>query len=173
MQFTDIMLAIVAMGFTGAAMYFDLKYRKIPNWLTVSVFVLGFVFHIATSGLAGLTFALGGFAAGFLPLLVLWLIGGGGGGDVKMMGALGAWLGAPITLIVFLGSAIVALLMMIGMMAWKALGRTATSTSPASSGGQSTTVKMEHAQRLVPYAVPVTVMTWGWLVTKLALSSLG
>ena len=172
MQFTDVMLAIVAMGFTGTAMYFDLKYRKIPNWLTVSVFVLGFAFHIATSGVAGLTFALGGFAAGFLPLLVLWLIGGGGGGDVKMMGALGTWLGAPVTLIVFLGSAIVALVMMIGMLAWKALSRTATSTSPSASGGQSTVVKMEHAQRLIPYAVPVTVMTWGWLLTKLALASL-
>ena len=120
-QNLDLVVAIAALAFTGTATYFDLKFRKIPNGLTVSAFAAGLIFHLVTQGASGLGLAMGGFAAGFLPLLVLWLIGGGGGGDVKLMGALGAWLGAPVTLIVFFGSAIVALVMMISLMVWRSM----------------------------------------------------
>lgn len=168
-QNLDIVVAIFALAFTGTAMYFDLKFRRIPNWLTVSTFAAGLIFYLASQGVSGLGFAFGGFAAGFLPLLVLWLIGGGGGGDVKLMGALGAWLGAPVTLIVFFGSAIVALVMMISLMVWRAMAR----TSPvAATGAEAVATKFESAQRLVPYAVPVTVMTWGWMLTQLAVGLL-
>ena len=88
---------------------------------------------------------------------------------MKLMGALGAWLGAPVTLIVFFGSAIVALVMMISLMVWRSMAR----TSPvAASGAEAVATKFESAQRLVPYAVPVTVMTWGWMLTQLAVGLL-
>ena len=91
------MLVFTAVG--GAS---DLRTRKLPNKLTVPTFCLGLVFHFA-NGLwhaklgDELFFSLGGFAVGFSIMLVLWLIGGGGGGDVKFMGALGCWLGAWLT----------------------------------------------------------------------------
>ena len=60
----DIIVALFAMAFTGVAMYFDLKWRKIPNWLTVSTFAAGLLFYITSQGFAGLEFAFGGFAFG-------------------------------------------------------------------------------------------------------------
>ena len=39
---------------------------------------------------SGLAWSLGGFAAGFFPFLVMSMMGGLGGGDVKLMGAVGA-----------------------------------------------------------------------------------
>ena len=80
------------MIFTPVALLIDVKTKKIPNKLTVPVFAVGLLFQIAVG--FGLLFALGGFAVGFGLMLVLWLIGGSGGGDVKFMGALGVWLGA-------------------------------------------------------------------------------
>ena len=161
----DTIVALFAMAFTGVAMYFDLKWRKIPNWLTVSTFAAGLLFYVTSKGFAGLGFAFGGFAAGFLPLLVLWLIGGGGGGDVKLMGALGTWLGGPVTLIVFFGSAIVALVMMISLLAWRSVARTSPVAAP---GAVAVAAKFDQAQRLIPYAVPVTVTAWGWVLTQFA-----
>ena len=84
---------IAVLVFTIIAMVTDLSTRKLPNWLTVPAFVAAIVFHTFTSGWRGLGLCMGGFAVGFGLLLVLWLIGGGGGGEVKLMGALGAWLG--------------------------------------------------------------------------------
>jgi prepilin peptidase CpaA len=107
-----IMVAAVV-GFTLTAAVLDVCTRKVPNWLTVPVFAAGLIFHTATGGLTGLGMALGGFATGFSILLVLWLIGGGGGGDVKLMGALGAWLGPLPTLVVFLCSTLIAVMVMV------------------------------------------------------------
>ena len=55
-------------------------------------------------------------ATGFGILLVLWLIGGGGGGDVKLMGALGAWVGASLIMKVFFVSAVLIAVMACGVL---------------------------------------------------------
>ena len=99
-------LPVVIIGcITLVAAVIDVRTRRIPNWFTVPVLAGGLIFHTVTGGWGGLLTALGGFVTGFGILLVLWLMGGGGGGDVKLMGAVGAWLGAWLTLIVFLLSA--------------------------------------------------------------------
>lgn len=160
-----VILAVAVAAFTATAMVSDLKTRRIPNWLTVSAFVLGLVFHAVSSGWAGLGFAMGGFGVGFGILLIMWLTGTGGGGDVKMMGALGAWLGAPLTLIVFIGSGIIALLAIFGLFVWRMLVR---STATAGSGSTGTVnQQMNAARRLIPYAVPATVATWVVMGAKL------
>jgi prepilin peptidase CpaA len=156
--------------FTSAAVFNDLRTRRIPNWLTVPSLALALVVHGCHDRLRGLEFSLLGFAAGFGVLFFLWLIGGGGGGDVKMMAALGAWLGWKWTLAVFLGSAVVTLVLATVRMAYRLIARaTAGSrevertgkslggrTAPAPSGGEG-----EEAWRFpVPYAVPVALSTW-------------
>ena len=105
---TDVIAFVVVILIMSVALVTDLKHRTIPNLLTVSGAVGGLVYHLVTGGLDGLLFSLGGFATGFGLLLLLWLCGNGGGGDVKLMGAVGAWLGAFATLIVFIGSALAA-----------------------------------------------------------------
>ena len=84
---------------------------------------------------------------------------------MKLMGALGTWLGAPATLIVFFGSAIVALVMMISLLAWRSVARTSPVAAP---GAVAVAAKFDQAQRLIPYAVPVTVTAWGWVLTQFA-----
>ena len=85
--------------FTAVGLVCDLRMRKLPNKLTVPAFCAGLLFH-AVYGLwqarlwEELVFPLGGLPLGFGLILILWFIGGSGGGDVKFMGALGAWLGA-------------------------------------------------------------------------------
>ncbi len=80
-------LPLVAVAIlTLAAMIWDFRLRRIPNRLTVPAFLLGIGYQAAFRGPAGLEDAGWAFLIGFGTLLVLWLVGGGGGGDVKLMG---------------------------------------------------------------------------------------
>jgi len=116
-----LIMTLCIVGFTGVAAYVDWRTHKLPNWLTVSCFATALVFHFAAgffgqnAGLVNafvqLGWALAGFATGFGILYVLWLIGGGGGGDVKMMGAMGAWLMPTFTLYVFIITAVLTVVM--------------------------------------------------------------
>jgi Flp pilus assembly protein protease CpaA len=71
----------------------DIKERRIPNWLTGPLFLAGLAFSAYTGGWRG---AADGFCASILlalPFILLFLFAGGGAGDAKLMGAVGAWLG--------------------------------------------------------------------------------
>lgn len=76
-----------------AAAMFDIRSRRVPNALTLPLLVAG----LAAAGLSGGPRALGDSALGCLlaaaPFLLLFLFAGGGAGDAKLMGAIGAWLG--------------------------------------------------------------------------------
>jgi prepilin peptidase CpaA len=90
-------LPVGAVGLlTLAAMVWDYRERRIPNALTLPAFVLGLVYQAVFRGMPGLADAGGGFLIGFGALFLLWMIGGGGGGDVKLMGSLSVWLGARL-----------------------------------------------------------------------------
>ena len=91
---------------TAAAIY-DLKYRKIPNILTLSTIVAGMVCHSWFSGLEGLLFSLGGTFLGMGLLIAFYLMGKMGAGDVKLMGAVGSILGPAGVFNAFLFTAIV------------------------------------------------------------------
>lgn len=86
---------LAALLLVTLAAVFDLSLHKIPNRLTYPSWVLGFALAAWLSGLAGLGNAALGFAAGFIPMLAMFLGGTIGGGDVKLMGGVGALLGFP------------------------------------------------------------------------------
>lgn len=91
----------------GAAVY-DVRYRKIPNWLSMSGIVLGFAINFAIGPPeGGVLFALKGFAAGFGLYLLLYVLRAMGAGDVKLMGAVGALVGPERWFGIFLVTAIV------------------------------------------------------------------
>ncbi|MCP5112155.1 MAG: hypothetical protein GY953_15100 [bacterium] len=77
-----------------AAIVEDLRSRQIPNWLTATALVGGVASQMFNSGWRGLGTAALGAAAGFGVFLVFYLLGGMGGGDVKLMAGFGALLGA-------------------------------------------------------------------------------
>jgi prepilin peptidase CpaA len=72
----------------------DLRARRIPNWLTFGSAALALTVHLAQDGWAGAQHAGIGWVAGTVLFLPLFLLRGMGGGDVKLLAAFGAWLGA-------------------------------------------------------------------------------
>ena len=91
-----LLLAVVL----GAAVY-DVRYRRIPNWLTAGGVVLGLLLNsflyqgTSTSvfGFSGLFFALKGFGLAFVVYVFLYALHAMGAGDVKLMAAVGAIVG--------------------------------------------------------------------------------
>ena len=75
------------------AVTIDVRVRRIPNALTFPLWGAGIVWWLVTGGFTGLGEAFGGMAIAGLPFFILWMIGGGGAGDAKMMFAIGTWLG--------------------------------------------------------------------------------
>jgi len=71
----------------------DIRRRRIPNVLTFGAAAAGVVFHGATGGTHGLVLAVSGWSVGLLVFLPFFMLGGMGGGDVKLLAALGAWVG--------------------------------------------------------------------------------
>jgi prepilin peptidase CpaA len=82
---------VVLVAAVGCAI--DLRTRRIPNVLTFGAAVAALAFSLATRGLAGGLESLVGFLVGAALMLVPFALGGMGAGDVKLLGALGAWLG--------------------------------------------------------------------------------
>jgi prepilin peptidase CpaA len=99
----------------------DLRTRRIPNYLTLAAALAGLGFRLGYFGWWGLASGLGGLALGFGLLILPYLMGGMGAGDVKALAALGAWLGPWPTLMLFLYMAVVGGLMAIGVLWWKGL----------------------------------------------------
>jgi len=89
------------------AMYSDFRWRKIPNCLTLPAIVLGFFLNFLGNSWNGLFLSFLGLLAGVGLLTLPYLLGGMGGGDVKFMGALGAFLGSYPILNVFLYATLV------------------------------------------------------------------
>lgn len=104
-------VVVAAVVVTMAAAVTDFRCRRIPNALTLTAFALGLLFRLSTDGLSGLLDAGAAFAVGFGTLFVLWISGGGGAGDVKLMGALSVWIGFSLTLAVLILSVVLVCLL--------------------------------------------------------------
>jgi prepilin peptidase CpaA len=89
----------------SVAAFTDLKWRRIPNWLTLPALPVGLIAQSVYG--AGFWQGLGGALAGFLALLPLFLIGAGGAGDVKLFAVVGSFVGIGNLLVVFVLIAII------------------------------------------------------------------
>ena len=89
---------LLSLGIAG----WDLKSRRIPNYLTFGGALAGLGFQLGFYGLGGLLDGLAGLALGLVVLMLPYLLGGMGAGDVKAAAALGAWLGLERALLLFI-----------------------------------------------------------------------
>lgn len=180
-----IVFLVAVGGFTLAAAACDFRTRRIPNAITLPMFIAGLLFQLAFGGWssgdgrlvgAGLASGLAGFAIGFGLLFVLWMVGGGGGGDVKFMGALAVWLGFRLTLLVLVASTVFVLIGTLAVLAWNMFARGPGGTqrkflaTGARRGKQPTgeTPAERQGRRIMAYAMPVALATWVVAVLKFA-----
>jgi prepilin peptidase CpaA len=89
---------IGAFALAGAACWFDVRTRRIPNLLTFPAAAIGIAAATVAHGGAGALSSAAGLFVGMLLFFPLFALKGLGAGDVKLMGALGAWLGATTVL---------------------------------------------------------------------------
>ena len=176
-QLVQLVVFLVGVGaYTVAAAVWDIRIKKIPNKLTLPVFGLGIVYQLVFNGWGGLADGGLGFLVGFGFLYLLWMIGTGGGGDVKLIGGLSMWLGFQFTWMVLVVSAIMAALGTAGVMFYTVMTRgsskmkdqyLATGKLLPGEKPKVETVEQRVKRRPMGYAVPVALATWAIVLFNL------
>jgi prepilin peptidase CpaA len=169
-----VLLALVL----GAAI-FDARYRRIPNWLTVTGVLIGLSLNAYQYGVLpsatirgswqGLLFSFTGLLVGFGVYLMLYLLRAMGAGDVKLMAAVGSMVGWQNWFGIFLITAVAGgVLSIIVSIVKKRLGKTffnvgfilyeMRSLRPAYLKNEELDVKSAKALRL-PHGIVIAVGT--------------
>src|SRR5262245_43717118 len=118
LPFAAAFVLLLAGGLAYAA-WRDWKTLVVPKWLSLSILGAGVLANVVRGGwmaldgqrvlalgpsnvavgsVDGLLFALAGLLCGFVLFFVFWIFGICGGGDVKLVAAVGAWLGPRFVL---------------------------------------------------------------------------
>lgn len=100
--FPEIYLSVILV-FAGVV---DYKKQKIPNYLTFPTVITAVMYHFFVNGMAGIGFSLGGMVTGIALLIIPYAMGGMGAGDVKLLGAIGSFVGYISVGYVFLFTAL-------------------------------------------------------------------
>jgi prepilin peptidase CpaA len=123
------LIVVAAAAITAAAI--DLRIRRVPNVLTAGIALVGLGLAVMGLGRVGLWLSLAGCLVGLGVMLPGYLIGAMGGGDVKLLAAVGTLLGPGATLRAFVASAIAGGLIAI-FVAWRR-GRVAATVAGATA----------------------------------------
>jgi prepilin peptidase CpaA len=164
-----------------AATVDDLARRRIANWIPAAALAGGIGWQIGQNGFwPGAGYALGGAAVGFTVFLIFYLMGGMGGGDVKLMAGFGALLGTSRLLEAALWTAGIGGVFAVGVLAVRAVRRMlqgkvtgakiacATEDIAGDVAGDAAAKAKEEAQakESIPYAPAITLGVWLALVPK-------
>lgn len=102
-MFLDIILVVLVL----LAVAYDLKERRIPNWLIITGIGMTLLCHLAMADYAGCLASLKGFIVGVLLLIIPFFMGGMGAGDVKLLGLIGALKGSTFVFNCFIWMALI------------------------------------------------------------------
>jgi prepilin peptidase CpaA len=83
-------LKLILIAIVLVAAIYDLRFRRIPNWLNLTGVILGLSVNTFLFARSGLIVAVLGIACSLIVYVPLYLIRGMGAGDVKLMAAVGA-----------------------------------------------------------------------------------
>ena len=149
----------------------DLRSRRIRNWLTLSLMASGLI--LSAAGMLPLKTSQSGLGllVGFAIPFVLFALGALGGGDVKLLAGIGAWIGPTAVVQTFLAAAVIGLFIVLVQCAVQgklfALFRnsavlTMTILHVGELGTRTVTETGQACRsvdRPLPYAVPVLLAT--------------
>jgi prepilin peptidase CpaA len=145
----------VALWIGLAAAVEDIARRRVSNWIPVTAVVAGLFCLTLERGWRGALSSLAGAVAGFLVFLVFYLLGGMGGGDVKLMAGLGAVVGIEHLVEAALWTAGLG-----GVLAAVTVAVTTVRDWWARRSGQP------HAGQAIPYAPAIALGSWLALLPK-------
>ena len=179
---------LLAGGLAYAA-WRDWQTLVVPKWLSLSILGAGVLLNVVRGGwmaasghnvLAlpptnpavgaadGLLFALAGFGAGFVLFFLFWIFGICGGGDVKLVAAVGAWLGPRFVLGAVVLSAPFLVLLVVLTLGYRVLGGSLSrlpGLAPA-AGRDAPRVRRRVTSYSLPFAlaagVILTLLLWGY-----------
>ncbi|MBI3695098.1 MAG: prepilin peptidase [Acidobacteria bacterium] len=130
----------------------DLWRRRISNHTVVAGLLAGLAIQIGRRGWArGPLGWLAGTAAGFAIFLIFYLLGGMGGGDIKLMAAMGGCLGTPQILVATLWTAIIGAVAACGKLAWIGWRRSGRRRRPGAA--------VAAGAETIPYAPSILIGT--------------
>ncbi|HEX2267941.1 MAG TPA: A24 family peptidase [Pyrinomonadaceae bacterium] len=98
-----VMKLLLLVPLAVAVIYYDVRFRRIPNRLVLAALVAGLAINISFQGKHGALSSVGGFIIAFIPMFLMHVFGAMGAGDVKLFAAIGAVLGialVPMTFVV-------------------------------------------------------------------------
>ena len=99
----------------------DLWRRRVSNYVTAGAFVAGMALHAWLFGWGGVWQSLLGGVGGFLAFLIFFMLGGMGGGDVKLMAGFGAIVGGDHIVLAIVLVAMLGGLMAVAYLAFRKL----------------------------------------------------
>jgi len=143
-----------------AAIVDDVSRRQISNWISGSAFAAGLVLQTVVSGWHGAGSALLGTLTGAGVFLIFYLLGGMGGGDIKLMAGFGAVLGVKLLLQAALWTAACGGLLALAVISFR------TIRDLSKKKREKGPVGMEDQQRAdsIPYAPAIAAGVWLTLV---------
>jgi prepilin peptidase CpaA len=97
----------------AAAAVIDNRHRRIPNWLTFGLLLAGLGKALCFGAPGSLAHSVEGMLAGALIPLILYSISAMGGGDVKLMAAVGSWVGPGPAILIFMVEAVLGLVIVL------------------------------------------------------------
>jgi prepilin peptidase CpaA len=112
----DVPSAILAVAVTATAAVTDLRTSRIPNALTYPAIALGLALGLWPGAEPGTGARAVGMLLGFLPAWAFFLVRGIGGGDVKLLAAVGALVGAPAIVAVWVHGAVFGAVLALGVL---------------------------------------------------------
>ena len=149
-----------------AAIVDDVARRQISNWIPASAFAAGLILQTVNHGWRGTGAALLGTVTGAAVFLIFYLLGGMGGGDVKLMAGFGAVLGVKQLLEAALWTAGCGGVMALIAIAASQLSRLWTKQRIRGTEDAASSSAVSNRRESIPYAPAIAAGVWLSLVPK-------